>query len=147
MNAVFLIGNLVRDPELKYSTGSNQTAICRFTIAVNDGFGENQKTDFIRIVTFGKLAENCDRCLKKGKKVGVEGKVKTGSYDNKDGKKVYTTDIVASKVEFLSGAQAHGDAPGAESQAQAAEAGASDYPDYPDDGFFASTDDDDDIPF
>ena len=80
MNTVQLIGNLARDPELRYSTGQNQMAICRFTIAVNDGFGEKQKTSFIRIVTFGKQAESCDRYLKKGRKVAVTGKIQTGSY-------------------------------------------------------------------
>lgn len=144
MNTVQLIGNLARDPELRYSTGQNQMAICRFTIAVNDGFGEKQKTSFIRIVTFGKQAESCDRYLKKGRKVAVTGKIQTGSYEDKDGKKVYTTDVVANQVEFLSGAQAHSDASGTEGQAVASGAGVDD---YPDDGFFAPSDEDDDIPF
>ena len=100
MNTVQLIGNLARDPELRYSTGQNQMAICRFTIAVNDGFGEKQKTSFIRIVTFGKQAESCDRYLKKGRKVAVTGKIQTGSYEDKDGKKVYTTDVVVEHQEF-----------------------------------------------
>ena len=101
MNNVVIIGNLTRDPELRYSTGQKQTAICRFTIAVNDGYGEKQRTSFIPIVVFGKSAENCDRFLAKGRKVAVNGRIQTGSYE-KDGRTVYTTDVVANNVEFLS---------------------------------------------
>ena len=104
MNSVCLIGNLTRDPELRYGTGQNQTAICRFSIAVNDGFGEKKEVNYINIVSFGKVAENCERYLAKGRKVGVTGRIKTGSYTSqKTGEKVYTTDIVANNVEFLSG--------------------------------------------
>ncbi|MDO4869114.1 MAG: single-stranded DNA-binding protein [Bacillota bacterium] len=103
MNSVVLVGNLTRDPELRYSTGANQTAICRFGIAVNDGYGDKQETNFINIVVFGKQAENCDRFLAKGRKVAINGRIQTGSYE-KDGRKVYTTDVVASRVEFLGGA-------------------------------------------
>lgn len=104
MNSVVLIGNLARDPELRYSTGANQTAVCRFTIAVNDGFGEKQRTSFIPIVVFNKQAENCDRYLAKGRKVAIHGRIQTGSYE-KDGRTVYTTDVVANNVEFLGGGQ------------------------------------------
>ena len=100
MNSVILIGNLTRDPELRYSTGANQTAICRFSIAVNDGYGDNERTSFINIVVFGKQAENCDRYLAKGRKVAVNGRLQTGSYE-KNGQKIYTTDVVADRVEFL----------------------------------------------
>jgi len=103
MNSVVLVGNLTRDPELRYSTGANQTAICRFAVAVNDGYGDNQRTSYINIVVFGKQAENCDRYLAKGRKVAIEGRIQTGSYENKEGQKVYTTDVVASRVEFLGG--------------------------------------------
>ena len=101
MNCVILIGNLTRDPETRYSTGANQTAICRFSIAVNDGYGDQQKTSFIPIVVFGKQAENAEKYLAKGSKVAVDGRIQTGSYE-KDGQKVYTTDVIASKVEYLS---------------------------------------------
>ena len=104
MNNVNLIGNLTRDPELRYSTGANQTAICRFTIAVNDGYGEKQRTSFIPIVVFGKQAENCDRYLAKGRRVAITGRIQTGSYE-KEGRTVYTTDVIASNVEFLSSGQ------------------------------------------
>ena len=109
MNSVILIGNLTRDPELRYSTGMNQTAICRFTVAVNDR-KRNQQTgewednaSFIPIVVFGKQAENCDRYLAKGRKVAVSGRIQTGSYTNKEGNKVYTTEVIANNVEFLGG--------------------------------------------
>lgn len=100
MNAVILIGNLTRDPELRWS---QDMAICRFSIAVNDGYGEKQRTSYIPIVVFGKSAENCDKYLSKGSKVAVNGRIQTGSYTNKEGQKVYTTDVIANNVEFLSG--------------------------------------------
>lgn len=107
MNSVILIGNLTRDPELRYSTGGNQTAFCRFSVAVNDRRRNPQTGEwedvpsYPNVVVFGRQAENCDRYLKKGSKVAVQGRIQTGSYVNKDGNKVYTTDIVANHVEFL----------------------------------------------
>lgn len=100
MNVVNLIGNLTKDPEVRYSTGTDNTAICRFTLAVSDGYGEKQKTSFIPIVVFGKMGENCERFLKKGSKCAVFGRIQTGSYEGKNGK-VYTTDVIANNVEFL----------------------------------------------
>ena len=108
MNQVVLIGNLTRDPELRYSTGGNQTAICRFSVAVNDRRRNPQTQEwednpsFIPVVVFGKQAENCDRYLAKGRKVAINGKIQTGSYTNKEGQKVYTTEVIANNVEFLS---------------------------------------------
>ena len=101
MNNVSLIGNMTKDPDLRYSTGNEPTAVCRFTIAVNDGYGEKQRTSFIPIVVFGKTAENCDKYLAKGKKVAVNGRIQTGSYE-REGRTIYTTDVIASNVEFLS---------------------------------------------
>ena len=108
MNSVILIGNLTRDPELRYSTGASQNAFCRFTVAVNDRSRNSQtgewedRPSFLPVVVFGRQAENCDRYLKKGSKVAVSGRLQTGSYVNRDGNKVYTTDVVANNVEFLS---------------------------------------------
>lgn len=99
MNNVALIGRLVRDPELSYTT--SQTALCKFTIAVDRQSKEEKTADFIRIVVWGKQAENCDRYLFKGKQVAVNGRIQTGSYKDKDGKTVYTTDVIANNVEFL----------------------------------------------
>lgn len=107
MNNVQLIGRLTRDPELRYSTGQNQTAICRFSLAINTGYGDRQRVDYPNIVVFGKIAENCEKYLSKGKMAAVTGRIQTGSYD-KDGRKVYTTDVVASSVEFLSPSNGNG---------------------------------------
>lgn len=102
MNSVVLIGRLARDPELSY-TPSNQTPLCRFTIAVDRPRrnGEDAGADFIRITVWGKQAETCDRYLSKGRQVAVTGRIQTGSYKNRDGQTVYTTDVVADRVEFL----------------------------------------------
>ena len=102
MNSVVLIGRLTRDPETRYTSGS-QMAVCSFTIAIDrvTRQGEEKKTDFPRVTVFGKQAENCERFLKKGRLVGVQGRLQTGSYTNKDGATVYTTDVVADRVEFL----------------------------------------------
>ena len=150
MNNVNLIGNLTRDPELRYSTGANQTAICRFTIAVNDGYGDRQRTSFIPIVVFGKQAENCDRYLAKGRRVAITGRIQTGSYE-KEGRTVYTTDVIASNVEFLSsgqqgqGQQAGFGQQGFDSQPAPAQSAPQEDIDVPGGGFTSLQDDD--IPF
>lgn len=101
MNSVALIGRLTRDPEVRYTPSGD--AIASFSIAIDrpprkDGTHE---TDYPRIKCFGSLAETCERYLKKGRMVGVTGSIQTGSYTNKDGQKVYTTEIMASRVEFI----------------------------------------------
>lgn len=103
MNQVILIGRLTRDPELVYTPG-NQTAVTRFSIAV-DRRDKEKTADFIRITVFGKQAENCDRYLHKGKQVAVNGRIQTGSYKNREGQTVYTTDVIANNVEFLGSSQ------------------------------------------
>lgn len=103
MNQVILIGRLTRDPELVYTPG-NQTAVTRFSIAV-DRRDKEKTADFIRITVFGKQAENCDRYLHKGKQVAVNGRIQTGSYKNKEGQTIYTTDVIANNVEFLGSSQ------------------------------------------
>lgn len=102
MNNVVLIGNLVRDPEMRYTQAG--LAISNFTLALNrpKKEGQDQQADFINIVTFGKLAENCGNYLAKGKKAAVQGRIQSGSYTKDDGIKVYTVDVVANNVEFLS---------------------------------------------
>ena len=103
MNNVTLIGRLTRDPEVRYS---NDLAIARFSIAINrmpGRNGEDRGADFINIVVFGRQAENCERFIRKGSQVGIQGRIQTGSYQNKDGNTVYTTDVVADRVEFLGG--------------------------------------------
>ncbi len=110
MNNVNLIGRLTRDPELRYIPGSG-TAVTKFSIAVDKGLSRDKKqemeskgqptADFINIVVWGKSAENCANYLVKGRLVGVQGSIQTGSYIKDDGSKVYTTDIRANSVEFL----------------------------------------------
>lgn len=102
MNSVVLIGRLTRDPEIRYTSGT-QMAVATFTVAIDRPVrsGGEKQTDFPRITVFGKQAENCERYLAKGRLVGVQGRIQTGSYQNKDGVTVYTTDVVADRVEFL----------------------------------------------
>jgi len=102
MNNVTLIGRLTKDPEVRYTSGS-QMAVARFSIAIDRPVkqGAEKQTDFPSIVVFGKQAENCERFLGKGRLVGIEGRIQTGSYTNKEGNKVYTTEVVANRVEFL----------------------------------------------
>lgn len=99
MNSVILIGRLTKDIEIKYTT--SQMAVARFTVAIDEGYGEKKKTNFISCMAFGKTAENMERFTGKGKKIGVQGRIQTGSYTNKDGATVYTTDVVADRVEFV----------------------------------------------
>ena len=99
MNSVVLIGRLTRDPAVRY-TSDTQTAVCTFSVAIDYGYGDKKRTDFPSVVVFGKQAENCERFLKKGRLVGIQGRLQTGAYE-KDGVTVYTTDVIADRVEFL----------------------------------------------
>ena len=103
MNSVILTGRLTRDPELRYTSGQNQMAVAKFSIAVDRPVraGKEREADFPRITVFGKQAENCEKYLAKGRMVGIQGRLQTGSYQDKDGKTVYTTDVIADRVEFL----------------------------------------------
>ena len=104
MNKVILMGRLTRDPEVRYSQGEQATAIARYTIAVDRRFkrdGDQQTADFIQCVAFGRLGEFAEKYLRKGTKVVVTGRIQTGSYTNKDGQKVYTTDVVVEETEFV----------------------------------------------
>lgn len=102
MNNVILIGRITCDPEVRY-TPSTQTAVTTFNVAINRPVkaGSEKQADFPRVTVFGKQAENCEKYLRKGRLVGVQGRLQTGSYQNKDGATVYTTDVVADRVEFL----------------------------------------------
>ena len=104
MNKVILMGRLTRDAEIRYSQGESATAIARFSLAVDRRFsrnnGDEQSADLINCVAFGKTAEFLERFGRKGTKFLVEGRIQTGSYTNKDGQKVYTTDVVVEQVEF-----------------------------------------------
>ena len=102
MNKVIEIGRLTIDPEIRYSQGENTTCIARYTLAVDRKFKqEGQPTaDFINCIAFGKLGEFAEKYLHKGTKIAVTGRRQTGSYTNKDGQKVYTTDVVVEEQEF-----------------------------------------------
>ena len=99
MNKVILTGRLTADPETRYS---GETAVSRYSLAVDRRFHKegDQTADFINCVAFGKQGEFAEKYLKKGMKIAVSGRIQTGSYTNKDGKKVYTTDIVVEEHEF-----------------------------------------------
>lgn len=101
MNSVILIGRLTKDPEVRYT--ASQMAVASFTLAIDRPTGKDgeKHADFPRITVFGKQAENCERYLSKGRMVAVQGRIQTGSYKDKDGKTVYTTDVVADRVRFL----------------------------------------------
>lgn len=101
MNSVNLTGRLTRDPEVRYT--ADQKAVARFSIAVDRYTrpGEEKQADFPNIVAFGKTAERVETFLNKGRMVGISGHIQTGSYINKDGVKVFTTDVIAERVDFL----------------------------------------------
>ena len=104
MNKVQLVGRLTRDPEIRYSQGENATATARFSVAVNRRFKNaegNYDADFINCVAFGKSAEFVEKYFKKGMAIGLTGRIQTGSYTNKDGQKVDTTDVVVEETEFV----------------------------------------------
>ena len=103
MNKVILMGRLTRDPEVRYSQGEQATAIARYTVAVDRRFrrdGDSQTADFIGCVAFGRQAEFAEKYLRKGIKIALTGRIQTGSYTNRDGVKVYTTDVVVEEQEF-----------------------------------------------
>ena len=103
MNKVILMGRLTRDPEVRYSQGEQATAIARYTVAVDRRFrrdGDSQTADFIGCVAFGRQAEFAEKYLRKGTKIALTGRIQTGSYTNRDGQKVYTTDVVVEEQEF-----------------------------------------------
>ena len=103
MNKVILMGRLTRDAEVRYSQGDASTAVARFSLAVDRRFkrdGDEQTADFINCVAFGRTGEFMERFGRKGTKFLVEGRIQTGSYTNKDGQRVYTTDVVVENLEF-----------------------------------------------
>ena len=102
MNKVILMGRLTRDPEVRYTQGDNAMAIARYSLAVDRRFKRDGEpdADFINCVAFGKSGEFAEKYLKKGTKIAVVGRIQTGSYTNKDGQKVYTTDVVVEEQEF-----------------------------------------------
>ena len=103
MNKVIMMGRLTRDPEVRYSQGESATAVARYTLAVDRRFnrnGDENTADFINCVAFGRAGEFAEKYFRKGTKVAVTGRIQTGSYTNKDGVRVYTTDVVVEDQEF-----------------------------------------------
>ena len=102
MNKTVLMGRLTADPQVRYSQGDNATAVARYTLAVNRKFKKDGEptADFISCVVFGRSAEFTERYFRQGMRVVVCGRIQTGSYTNKDGQKVYTTDVVVEEQEF-----------------------------------------------
>ena len=110
MNSVNLIGRLVKDPELRYTTGSD-IVYCRFTLAVDKGMSKEKKqeleakgqqtADFINIVVWGKQAENCQKYLQKGRNVAIQGRLQSGSYTTQDGTRRFVTEVWAERVQFI----------------------------------------------
>lgn len=141
MNKVILMGRLTRDPDVRYG-GANNTAVARYTLAVNRKFKRDgeQDVDFINCVAFGKAGEFAEKYFQKGTKICVVGRIQTGSYTNRDGQKVYTTDVAVEEQEFAeSKGSSQGKSGGAKDELP---------PPAPSDGFMNIPDDiDEELPF
>ena len=129
MNSVVLIGRLTRDPELRYTT--SQMAVATFSLAIDRPVraGKERETDFPRVTVFGKQAENCEKYLAKGRMAAVQGRLQTGSYTNKEGQKVYTTEVIIDTQEF---ADSKGESAGGGSKKQEANVDADGFMNIPD---------------
>ena len=140
MNKVILVGRLTRDPEVRYSSGEIQTAVARDTLAVERRFKRNNEptADFIQCVVFGKSAEFAEKYFRQGMRISVSGRIQTGSYTNKDGIRVYTTEVIVEEQEF-----AESKSESASAHAHVSQEGASS-----DDGFMNIPDNiDEELPF
>lgn len=148
MNKSMLSGRLTRDPEVRYTQGPNPTAIARYTLAVDRrGSKEGeQSADFIPCVAFGRAAEFAERYLRKGTKMLITGQIRTGSYTNRDGQKVYTTEIYVEDQEFAESKSSQSGG-GSSYQSNANSYQSSDNYPTPGEGFMDIPDDDGDIPF
>lgn len=135
MNRVTLVGNLTRDPEL--SQTQSGISVCKFTIAVNRNFTNancERDADFINIVTWRTIAENCGKYLVKGKKVALSGQIQTRSYDDRNGEKRYVTEVVADDVEFIGGNSGEASEPKQTAKAQRKQTSFNDLKPIEDDG-------------
>ena len=110
MNKVILMGRLTRDPDVRYSAGENSTVVARYTLAVDRRFHRDgdATADFIGCVAFGRQAEFAEKYLRQGTKIAITGRIQTGSYTNREGQKVYTTDVVVEEQEFAESKNAGG---------------------------------------
>lgn len=142
MNKVFLIGRLTHDPEIRYSQGATPIAVAKYSLAVLRRFKKDNEPDcdFINCIAFGKNGEFAEKFLKKGMRIAIAGSIRTGSYKNKDGQTVYTTDVVVDEHEFVENK--------ASQQAQATPQSQPQQQNIPETGWVEAGDiDDDDIPF
>ena len=136
MNKFIVTGNLVRDSELRFVPATSM-AICKFTIANNEGYGDKKTVNYFNCTAFGKTAEAIANYTHKGSKVLIEGKVQLGSYEKKDGSgKVYTTDVIVNQIEFLNSKKETSNTPSGNN-----------FADFPDEDVFTPVDDDSDLPF
>lgn len=132
MNKVILMGRLTRDPEVRYTQGENPMAIARYSLAVNRMTKQQEgqpSADFPNILAFGKMAEFAEKYLHKGTKIALVGRLQTGSYTNKDGIKVYTTEVVVESQEFAESKNTQGESGNAPHESQAADDGFMNIPD------------------
>ena len=116
MNKAVLVGRLTRDPEVRYSQGENPTAVTKYTIAVDRRYKRDGEptADFIPCVVFGRSAEFAEKYFRQGMRVSVSGRIQTGSYTNKDGVKVYTTEVIVEEQEFAESRSERGARPAAD---------------------------------
>lgn len=128
MNKVILMGRLTKDPDVRYSQGEKTTAVARYALAVDRKFKRDGEAsaDFINCIAFGKNGEFAEKYLRRGTKIVVVGRIQTGSYTNKDGQKVYTTDVVVEEYEFAESKNANGSSPSQPASNMSAPAMASD---------------------
>jgi single-strand DNA-binding protein len=145
INKAILMGRLTRDPELRHTNSG--TAVCSFSLAINNGFGENAQTDFINCVAWNKTAEFVSKYFSKGKMIIVIGRISTRSWDGPDGKKNYATEVVANEVSFGESKRDGGDYNS--SPSFGGSSAPESVPAMPamDDGGFSPLDTDDDLPF
>lgn len=129
MNKVILMGRLVRDPEVRYSQGTESTTIARYTLAVDRKVRTNNQdsVDFIPCVAFGRAADFAEKYLHKGTKIVITGRIQTGSYTNKDGVRVYTTDVVVEDQEFAESKATNGSSQGTSGSSNGYRTGANDF--------------------
>jgi len=145
MNKVVLMGRLTRDPDVRYSQGEKPTAVARFSLAVNRRFKRegDADADFINCVAFGKQAEFAEKYFRQGLKICISGRIQTGSYTNRDGQKVYTTDVVIEEQDFAESKSSSGSGAGSGQQSAASPYGQADS-----DGFMNIPDGiDEELPF
>ena len=152
MNKVILMGRLTRDPDIRYSSGDNSLAVARYTLAVDRRFKRDGEptADFISCVAFGRSAEFAEKYLQQGIKIAVTGRIQTGSYTNREGVKVYTTDVIVEDQEFAESKNASGAAPVSSGSEYAPSRPAAEAPSEPDldDGFMNIPDSiDEKLPF